>query len=224
MPSRPPSATHPAFPDLGRFWTAANVLTLVRMALVPPIGLLVYRGGPFDWLIGLLLFAIATDWLDGQVARRSGTVSEWGKVLDPTADKLAAAAVTLALVLRPPELGTLPVWFVVCVIARDAVIAGGGLIQTRRLGHVMMSLWSGKVAVTALSVTVVAALLRADPPVLAACVWTTTALLAYSLVRYLQRFVYVMRLGPERSLDARDAVLTDRLPENVREAGNRTAG
>ncbi len=216
MPLRHSSATSPGFPDLGRFWTAANVLTMTRMVLVWPIAVLVYRGGPFGWLMGLLLFAIATDWFDGQIARWSGTVSEWGKILDPTADKLAAAAVTLALVLRPPELGPpLPVWFVVCVILRDAVIALGGLIQTRRLGYVMMSLWSGKVAVTALSITVLAALLRADPPVLMVCVWTTTALLAYSLARYLQRFVQVMRLGPAVPLDGHGTVLTDRLPENV---------
>ncbi len=216
MPPHQPSVTRHAFPDLGRFWTAANVLTMTRMVLVGPIALLVYRGGPFGWLMGLLLFAIATDWFDGQIARWSGTVSEWGKVLDPTADKLAAAAVTLALVLRPPELGPpLPVWFVACVILRDAIIALGGLIQTRRLGYVMMSLWSGKVAVTALSITVLAALLRADPPVLMICVWTTTALLVYSLGRYLQRFVQVMRLGPAVPLDARDTVVTERLPENV---------
>lgn len=196
MPDRSPSVPPPAFPDLGRFWTAANVLSLVRIALVPPVAVLVYRGGPFGLMIGLLLVAVATDWLDGQVARRTGTVTEWGKILDPTADKLAAAAVTLALVLRPAEFGpSLPVWFVVAVIARDAAIAVGGIIQTRRLGYVMMSLWSGKIAVTALALTIVAALLRADPDVMAVCIWTTTALLAFSLLRYLQRFRRVMRLG-----------------------------
>lgn len=214
VPSSP--TTRSGFPDLGRFWTAANVLTLIRAALVGPIAVLVYRGGSFAWLMGLILFAIATDFLDGKIARWSGTVSEWGKVLDPTADKLAAAAVTLALVLRPTELGpALPVWFVACVILRDAVIAIGGLIQTRKLGYVMMSLWSGKVAVTALAVTILAALLRADLPVLMACVWTTTALLVYSLARYLHRFALVMRLGPAVPVDDRDRVLTERLPENI---------
>lgn len=199
MPDRSPTVPQRAFPDLGRFWTAPNVLSLVRMALVLPIAVLIYRGGPFGPMIALVLVAVATDWLDGQIARRTGTVTEWGKILDPTADKLAAAAVTLALVLRPAEFGPpLPVWFVAAVILRDTVIALGGIIQTRRLGYVMMSLWSGKLAVTALSVTVVAALLRADPEVMAVCIWTTTALLAFSLVRYLQRFRRVMRVrAPE---------------------------
>lgn len=196
MPDRTPTVSQHAFPDLGRFWTAANVLSMARMALVVPIAVLIYRGGPLGPTMTLIGVAIATDWLDGQVARRSGTVSEWGKVLDPMADKLAAAAITLALVLRPPAFGpSLPVWFVAAVILRDTVIAAGGVIQTRRLGYVMMSLWSGKVAVAALSLTVLAALLRADPEVMTVCIWTTTALLAFSLVRYLQRFRRVMRLG-----------------------------
>lgn len=196
MTDRTPTASPRAFPDLGRFWTAPNVLSLVRMTLVLPIAVLIYRGGPFGPMIALIGVAVATDWLDGQIARRTGTVTEWGKILDPTADKLAAAAVTLALVLRPPAFGPpLPVWFVAAVILRDTVIAVGGIIQTRRLGYVMMSLWSGKLAVTALSVTVVAALLRADPEVMAVCIWATTALLAFSLVRYLQRFRRVMRVS-----------------------------
>ncbi len=207
---------HDAFPDLGRFWTAANVLSLVRVVLVGPIALMIYRGGPFGPMMALIAVAILTDWLDGQVARWSGTVSEWGKILDPTADKLAAAAITLALVLRSPAAGpSLPVWFVVCVILRDAVIAVGGIIQTRRLGYVMMSLWSGKIAVTVLSLTVLAALLRADPEVMTVCIWATTALLAFSLLRYLQRFGQVMNLGPAVPVDGRDRVVASRLPEDV---------
>ncbi|MDX1532167.1 MAG: CDP-alcohol phosphatidyltransferase family protein [Rhodothermales bacterium] len=217
MPNRS-TRPKPAFPDLGRFWTVANGLTLLRMALVVPIALLVYRGGPFDWLMGLVLFAIATDWFDGRIARWSNTVSEWGKVLDPTADKLAAAAVTLALVLRPPSAGaTLPLWFVAVVIVRDVLIAVGGFIQTRRIGRVLMSLWSGKVAVTALALTVVAALLDADPEVLVVCLWGTTALLFYSLFRYLWRFGRVMRGLPVADGPGAPVVPTvpEQLPQNA---------
>jgi phosphatidylglycerophosphate synthase len=203
------------FPDLGPFWTAANALTLLRIAIVPFIAWLVYRGGPFGWLLALVALAIATDFFDGKVARWTGTVSEWGKALDPVADKLAAAAVTFALVVRPPEVGpTLPVWFVLVVIARDVVIAGGGIIQTRRLGFVMMALWSGKVAVNLLALTVVATLLAAPQPIITALVWTTTAVLVYSLGRYLLRFREVMRYGTEIPLDARHEVVRERLPEH----------
>jgi phosphatidylglycerophosphate synthase len=199
------------FPDLGRFWTAANVLTLSRIGLMPVIAWLVYRGGPMWLLVLLIAAAVATDYFDGKVARYTGTVSEWGKILDPTADKLAAAAVTLALVVRPIE-PTLPVWFVIVVVVRDIVIAGGGLIQTRRLGFVMMALWSGKVAVNLLALTVVAVLFAMPAFVIEILVWATAATLLYSLGRYLHRFVMVARYGAAIPLDERHNVLRDQLP------------
>ncbi|MDX1548385.1 MAG: CDP-alcohol phosphatidyltransferase family protein [Rhodothermales bacterium] len=180
--------------SLGRFWTAANMLSLSRAALVPPITVLVYQGGPRTWLFGLIGLAVLTDWFDGHLARWSHTVSEWGKVLDPLADKLAAAAVTAALVVRPIE-PTLPLWFVGLIVARDASIVLGGVVIARRTGEVLMSIWWGKVAVSALSVTVLATLLEADAPVLQACVWITTALMVYTYALYLLRFVRVWRTG-----------------------------
>ena len=182
---------------MGRFWTAANALSLSRAVLVAPIAALVYHGGPIGWMFALIGLAIATDWFDGRVARMTGTVSEWGKVLDATADKLAAAAVTVALLTRPAEAGpTLPLWFVALAIGRDALLSLGGLVQTRRLGRFTSSLWSGKVAVTALAVTVVAALLAAPAPVMEALVGLTAAVMAYSIVKYGVRFVAIVRHGP----------------------------
>ncbi len=195
MPTTP--ARHPGLPPMGSFWTAANLLSLSRGVLVVPIALLVYRGGPIPLMFALIGLAIATDWFDGRVARWSDTVSEWGKVLDATADKLAAAAVTVALLTRPEEAGpNLPLWFVALAIARDVMLAGGGLIQTRRLGRFTSSLWSGKVAVGALAVTVVAALLAAPEPVMGALVGLTAAVMAYSILKYSIRFVAIVRHGP----------------------------
>ncbi|MEL6615250.1 MAG: CDP-alcohol phosphatidyltransferase family protein, partial [Bacteroidota bacterium] len=95
MPETTTRAPVIGFPDMGQFWTAANVLSLSRVVLVVPIAWLVYHGGPIGPMFGLIGLAIATDWFDGKVARWQGQVSEWGKVLDATADKLAAAAVTV---------------------------------------------------------------------------------------------------------------------------------
>ncbi len=198
MPTLMPTSTarFPGLPDLGQFWTVANMLSLSRAILVIPIAWLVYRGGPLGPMFGLIGLAIATDWFDGRVARWSDTVSEWGKVLDATADKLAAAAVTLALLLRPEEAGpSLPMWFVLLAISRDAALALGGLVQSRRLGRFTSSLWSGKVAVTALSVTIVAALLNASARIMEALVGLTAAVLVYSVVKYGIRFVAIMRHG-----------------------------
>ena len=163
-PARPHRAPVLGFPDMGPFWTLANGLSLSRVLLLGPIAWLVYRGGPMGWMFGLIGVAIATDFFDGRLARSRGAVSEWGKVLDATADELAAAAVTLALLTRPESAGpSLPLWFVLLAITRDAILAVGGLIQTRRLGRFTSSLWSGKVAVTLLALVVVAALAKAPP-------------------------------------------------------------
>lgn len=176
---------------LGKFWTVANMLSMIRMILVVPIVYLILTDGSLGWLFSLIMLAVVTDWFDGRVARWSRTVSEWGKVLDPVADKVAAAAIVLALVAK----GVLPLWFLAATIIRDMSIVAGGIVLARRTGQVVMSVWMGKVAVTALSITVLAALMRADEPVLAACVWITTGLLVYSFILYAARFARMMRQG-----------------------------
>ena len=113
---------------------------------------------------------------------------------------------TGALVFRPIE-PNLPLWFAALVLGRDATIVTGGILVAKRTNKVVMSIWAGKVAVTALAVTVVAALLRADPPVMQACIWITTALLLYSLGLYVLRGLRVRREGdlpPETGLDGED--------------------
>lgn len=205
-----PNPDTPSFPDMGRFWTAANMLSLSRMVLVAPITWLVYQGGPIGPMFGLIGVAIATDFLDGKLARWSRSVSEWGKVLDASADKLAAAAVTLALLTRPVE-PTLPLWFVTLAITRDVILTIGGLLQTRKMGRFTTSLWSGKVAVTLLAATVVAALLGAGPVAMEACLWSTAAVMIYSIIDYTVRFRKIMKYGTALQMDENGRVL---LPED----------
>lgn len=207
MPHAKPISSPPSgFPAMGRFWTAANALSLARAVLVVPIAYLVYRGGPVGPMFGLIGLAIATDFFDGKIARWSDTVSEWGKVLDATADKLAAAAVTVALLVRPVD-PNLPLWFVALAVSRDALLSAGGLMQTRRLGRFTTSLWSGKIAVTLLSATVVAALLGAPGRLMQACIWATAAVMLVSVVDYTIRYVRIMRPGSRARVDAHGHVI-----------------
>lgn len=188
---------------LGPFWTPANVLSLCRAVLAVPITYLIYVDGPKTWMLGLILVAAVTDWFDGRLARWSHTVSAWGKVLDPLADKIMAAAVTGALVFRPVE-PNLPLWFAGLIVGRDATIVIGGVLLAQRTNQVFMSIWTGKIAVTALAITVVAALLRADAPVMQFCIWTTTVLMLYSFALYVVRGLRARRqdLSPaEAGLD-----------------------
>ena len=174
--------------DLGRFWTLPNILTMSRMVLVLPITWLVLNNGDLVWIMSLVVVAIATDYFDGRLARWSDTESEWGRVLDPIADKLGGGLVVAALAIR----GSLPLWFLAVMAIRDLTILAGGAIIRKRTGRIVASMMSGKVAVTAVSLTVLAALLRADQPVLEFCLWTSVVLLVWSFFRYMIRFFNIL--------------------------------
>ncbi len=123
--SRPDEASSP------RVLTVPNLLSSLRIALIPLFVVLIVDHDTTMW--GLLLFALvaATDWVDGLLARRLGQVSELGKVLDPTADRLAMAAGLVALAVR----GVFPWWAAALILARDAVVlaVGVGLLVGRRV-------------------------------------------------------------------------------------------
>lgn len=187
----------PQWPQLGKFWTIPNVLTLLRLVLSVPLAYLVYVDGSIFWILLLLILAMATDWFDGRVARWSQAVSDWGKVLDPLVDKIGGSFVVIAVVLRasnvPGEPGYLPLWLLLLLLVRDLVLVVGGITLGRRTGFVVQSIWSGKAAVSALALTVLAAILRADPEVMRFCVWLTAVLLTYSFLVYFFRFFRYIR-------------------------------
>lgn len=188
--------SHPpenSWSDLGRFWTMPNVLSMFRLVLIMPLAWLIITEGPLFWIMIIVVLAIATDYFDGRIARWSNTESEWGKVLDPMADKIGGGMVIASLTIQ----GSIPVWFLIVLAARDIVILIGGGILRARTGEIVASMWSGKVAVTAVAITALAALLRADAPILEFCLWASTALLAYSFLRYMVRFFSI--LGVSRS-------------------------
>ncbi len=100
-----------------------NAITLFRVILIPFfINLMIYG----YYRAALLVFVVAgvTDALDGMIARVTRSKTELGAFLDPLADKLLILSAFVTLVL----LGRLPVWFVIIVVSRDAIIAMGSLI------------------------------------------------------------------------------------------------
>ncbi|HTH01554.1 MAG TPA: CDP-alcohol phosphatidyltransferase family protein [Vicinamibacterales bacterium] len=102
--------------------TAANLLTLLRMILIPPFAILLlygYRG----WALLVFFTAGVTDLFDGLIARRTGQKTTLGAWLDPMADKLLL--VTMFVMLTLPGIGTanrLPLWFTILVLSRDIAI------------------------------------------------------------------------------------------------------
>ncbi|MBD0674570.1 CDP-diacylglycerol--glycerol-3-phosphate 3-phosphatidyltransferase [Kitasatospora sp. NPDC091335] len=112
-----PAATVPAVPGV---WNIANVLTMVRVLLVPVFVALLFADGGHDpkWRsVAWASFAIAmiTDLFDGELARRKGLVTDFGKIADPIADKAIMGAALIGLSL----LGDLPWWVTAVILARE---------------------------------------------------------------------------------------------------------
>ena len=100
-----------------------NYITLVRVILIPFfINLMIY--GYYRAALVVFVVACVTDALDGMIARLTKTQTELGAFLDPMADKLLILSAFVTLVL----LGRLPVWLVIIVVSRDAILTMGGLI------------------------------------------------------------------------------------------------
>ncbi|MBB1024039.1 CDP-alcohol phosphatidyltransferase family protein [Dietzia sp. DQ12-76] len=111
-----------------RFWTLPNVISLARIALIPVlvVSILVWEDPPLAlWLLGVL---VVSDWLDGKIARLWNMRSTWGERLDPLADRLLVAAVPVAFAVA----GYIPVWVVVVLLVRDAVLVGTMPVYRRR--------------------------------------------------------------------------------------------
>jgi cardiolipin synthase len=116
--------------DTDRILTIPNVISFLRIALIPVFVLLIVDRSTTRAGLVLFILVVATDWVDGAVARATGQVSELGKVLDPVADRLAIAAGLIALVVRD----AFPLWAALLILVRDLAIlvAGIVLLVTRR--------------------------------------------------------------------------------------------
>ena len=125
--------------------TTASKITLLRVAFIPVYMVLMYLSGGQSglWMwIGLAVFIIAslTDFVDGQIARKYNQVSDFGKFLDPLADKL----LVIAAMAMFCEWGMLPAWAFMLILTREFAVTGLRLVAVGK-GTVIAAGWSGKV-------------------------------------------------------------------------------
>jgi CDP-diacylglycerol--glycerol-3-phosphate 3-phosphatidyltransferase len=123
---------------------APNTLTTFRILLVPVLmALLLLRFEGREWAaLSVFLLAMLTDTVDGVLARRTNTVTELGKLLDPIADKLLITAAFVCLV----GTGRVPAWMAVVIIGRELAVTGFRAIAASK-GVVIAASWPGKVKV-----------------------------------------------------------------------------
>jgi len=135
-----------------KLWTPANIVTLIRICLVPVFVLAIVSPWP-EWMglpditteakrliaAGIFILISCTDWIDGYLARSRGEVTDFGKFMDPLADKILVAAALIALV----ELSVLPGWPVLIILAREFIVSGIRMVAASK-GEVIAASWYGK--------------------------------------------------------------------------------
>ena len=170
-----------------------NKLTIFRVILIPFfIVFLLVPITPIDKWIALAIFIIAslTDLLDGKIARKYGLVTNFGKFMDPLADKLLVCSALICLI----ELDRIPSWMVIVIIAREFIISGFRLVAADNGVVIAASYW-GKFKTTFQMVAV--CLLIADIEALGLftriVLWIAVILTVVSLVDYLIKNKNVMK-------------------------------
>ncbi|MDD3242340.1 MAG: CDP-diacylglycerol--glycerol-3-phosphate 3-phosphatidyltransferase [Eubacteriales bacterium] len=136
----------------------ANKLTVFRIILIPVFLIVLYLPFPYMRAVGAVLFFIAamTDILDGYVARKQKTVSDFGKIMDPIADKLLVIAGLLMMV----QWGEVGAWAAIVIVSREILISGLRLVVLSRGGQVIAASWLGKTKTILQDIAVICLLLQ----------------------------------------------------------------
>ena len=141
-------------------WTVSNILSVSRIFLLVPIVVLILKQESEYRVTVLILMMVAalTDFLDGFLARALDQVTDFGRLLDPVADKVCIITAAAALVVA----GDVPLWYAALVALRDILILiGSSLIITKRK-IVVQSVWAGKFTVNFIAAYLILATLKLD--------------------------------------------------------------
>lgn len=159
--------------------TTASKITLVRVFMIPLVMIAMYLSkgvsGLWMWIsLGLFVIASVTDFIDGQIARKCNQVSDFGKFLDPLADKL----LTIAVMTVFCEWGRFPAWALMIVLTREFAVTGLRLVAVGK-GTVIAAGWSGKVKTASTMIGLCAVLVFPQNAIL---LWVVTAVIVVTVV------------------------------------------
>ena len=159
--------------------TTASKITLVRVFMIPLVMIAMYLSkgvsGMWMWVaLGLFVIASVTDFIDGQIARKCNQVSDFGKFLDPLADKL----LTIAVMTMFCEWGRFPAWALMLVLTREFAVTGLRLVAAPK-GRVIAAAWSGKVKTASTMIGLCAVLVFPQNAIL---LWVVTAVIVVTTV------------------------------------------
>ncbi|MDY2946025.1 MAG: CDP-diacylglycerol--glycerol-3-phosphate 3-phosphatidyltransferase [Lachnospiraceae bacterium] len=165
-----------------------NKLTMLRIFMIPffVFFMLCPAAGKYRFVIALIIFIAAsiTDSLDGHIARKYNLITDFGKFMDPLADKMLVVSAMICLV----SLGRIPAWVVIIIVAREFTISGFRLIAADKGVVIAASYW-GKFKTVFQMIMVI--LMIADIPALSVLtqivMWAALALTVISLIDYIYK-------------------------------------
>ena len=162
----------------------ANKLTILRVVMIPAFLLVLYLNVPFAnyWALAIFAAASITDTLDGYIARHYNQITDFGKFMDPLADKCLVFAAMLWFV----EVGQMPAWALLIVAVREFGVSGLRMVAADK-GRVIAAGWAGKVETAATMVCIILMLLPIPEIVNQICTAVIVLTTIYSGVEYFMK-------------------------------------
>ena len=176
--------------------TTANKITVLRIILVPIFMVLLYLGQIY-WALAVYIIACVSDFVDGKIARKYNQITDFGKFMDPLADKMLVLAAMCYFV----EVGLIPGWVVAVVLLREFGVSGLRLLAVEQ-GIVIAAAWSGKIK-TGVTMVALGVLILAGQPwfpapeVIAVVCWLLILITTlYSGIEYFAKNIGVFKRCP----------------------------
>jgi CDP-diacylglycerol--glycerol-3-phosphate 3-phosphatidyltransferase len=170
--------------------TTANKLTILRVAMIPVFLVVLYAGFPGCryWALGIFIVASLTDTLDGYIARHYNQITDFGKFMDPLADKMLVMAALCWFV----EAGSMAGWVLAAVLLREFAVSGMRLVAVEK-GRVIAAGWSGKIKTASTMVCICLMLLGIPPWLNLTCQGIILVTTIYSGVEYFAKNLDVFK-------------------------------
>ena len=170
--------------------TTANKLTIARVLMIPVFLVILYWGFPGSSYVALAVYIIAclTDLADGYIARHYNQVSDFGKFMDPLADKMLVMAAMCYFV----ECGQMPGWCLAIVLLREFAVSGMRLVAVEQ-GRVIAAAWSGKVKTASTMVCLCLMLVFQSNLLNVVCIAVIVATTVYSGIEYFAKNLDVFK-------------------------------
>ena len=170
--------------------TTANKLTILRVLMIPVFLVVLYWGFPGCRYVALGIYIVAclTDLLDGYIARHYNQISDFGKFMDPLADKMLVMAAMCYFV----EYGQMPGWCLAIVLLREFAVSGMRLVAVEQ-GRVIAAAWSGKVKTASTMVCLCLMLVFQSNLLNVVCIAVIVATTVYSGIEYFAKNLDVFK-------------------------------